>query len=108
MATIVHQKDKRTGITCAYESVSYWDKEKKQSQAKRKLIGKVDPATGNLVPTKKRKAKEAERLENPGPVPAECVKRSFYGATYLLDEIGKRFGITEDLKRCFPDRYQAV
>lgn len=108
MATIVHQKDKRTGITCAYESVSYWDKEKKQSQAKRKLIGKVDPATGNLVPTKKRKAKEAERLKNPGPVPAECVKRSFYGATYLLDEIGKRFGITEDLKRCFPDRYQAV
>ena len=24
---IIHQKDKRSGITYAYESVSYWDKE---------------------------------------------------------------------------------
>jgi len=108
MATIVHQTDKRTGITYAYESVSYWDKEKKQSRAKRKIIGRVDPVTGNIVPTRKRKAKEAERLKNPGPVPAECVKRSFYGATYLLDEIGEKLGIKEDLKRCFPDRYQQI
>ncbi|MCR3921398.1 MAG: IS1634 family transposase [Firmicutes bacterium] len=108
MATIVHQKDKRTGITYAYESVSHWDKEKKQSRAKRKLIGRVDPATGNIVPTRKRKEKEAERLKNTGPVPAECVKRSYYGATYLLDEIGESLGITEDLKRCFPDRYQQI
>jgi hypothetical protein len=28
MATIIHQTDKRSGITYAYESVSYWDKEK--------------------------------------------------------------------------------
>ena len=28
---IIHQKDKRSGITYAYESVSYWDKEKHQS-----------------------------------------------------------------------------
>ena len=28
---IVYQKDKRTGITYAYESTAYWDKEKKQS-----------------------------------------------------------------------------
>ena len=30
---IIHQKDKRSGITYAYESVSYWDKEKHQSRA---------------------------------------------------------------------------
>jgi len=28
MAAIIHQKDKRSGITYAYESVSYLDKEK--------------------------------------------------------------------------------
>lgn len=28
MAAIVYQTDKRTGITYAYRSVSYWDKEK--------------------------------------------------------------------------------
>jgi hypothetical protein len=28
---IVYQKDKHSGITYAYDSKSYWDKEKKQS-----------------------------------------------------------------------------
>jgi len=41
MAAIVYQLDKRSGITYAYESVSYWDKEKKQSRSKRTLIGRV-------------------------------------------------------------------
>ena len=30
MATIIHKTDKRSGITYAYESISYWDKDKKQ------------------------------------------------------------------------------
>ena len=42
MTAIIHQKDKRSGITYAYESISYWDREKKQSRAKRTLIGRVD------------------------------------------------------------------
>ena len=54
MAAIVYQTDKRTGITYAYRSVSYWDKEKKQSRAKRTLIGRVDPVSGDIVPTKKK------------------------------------------------------
>jgi hypothetical protein len=48
---IIHQYDKRSGITYAYESISYWDKEKKMSRAKRKLIGRIDPDTGEIVPT---------------------------------------------------------
>ena len=48
---IVYQKDKRTGITYAYESKAVWDKEKKQSRAKRRLIGRVDPETGEIIPT---------------------------------------------------------
>lgn len=46
-----YQKDKRSGITYAYESKAVWDKEKKQSRAKRRLIGRVDPETGEIVPT---------------------------------------------------------
>ncbi|NLH19644.1 MAG: transposase, partial [Thermotogaceae bacterium] len=49
---IVYQKNKQTGITYAYENEAYWDKEKKQSRARRKLIGKVDPATGEIIATK--------------------------------------------------------
>ena len=51
MASIVKHTDKRSGITYAYESVSYWDKEKKQPRNKRRLIGRVDPETGDIVPT---------------------------------------------------------
>ena len=49
--SIVHQKDKRSGITYAYENTSYWDKEKKVSRSKRTLIGRVDKETGEIVAT---------------------------------------------------------
>lgn len=49
---IVRQNDKRSGITDVYESTSYWDKEKQQSRSHRKLIGRLDPETGKVVPTK--------------------------------------------------------
>ena len=51
MASIVKHTDKRSGITYAYESVSYWDKETKMPRCKRKLIGRVDPQTGEIRPT---------------------------------------------------------
>jgi len=51
MAAIIHQKDRRSGITYAYESVSYWDKGKQQSRSKRTLIGRVDDKTGEILPT---------------------------------------------------------
>ena len=64
---IIHQHDKRSGITYAYESHSYWDKEKKMSRAKRILIGRVDPETGEIVPTdgrcRKDRAKEGGEKE---------------------------------------------
>lgn len=44
--------NKKSGITYVYESESYWDKEKKQPRNKRKLIGKIDPETGEIVPTR--------------------------------------------------------
>ncbi len=55
---IIKQHDKRSGITYAYESHSYWDPEKKMTRAKRKLIGRVDPETGDIVPTDGRNRKD--------------------------------------------------
>lgn len=110
MATIVYQKDKRSGITYAYKSISYWDKEKQQSRAKRTLIGRVDKETREIVPTdgRCRKKKEATNIKKRGPVPSTQAVRNFYGATYLLDVIGEKLGITEDLKQCFPNIYQQI
>lgn len=65
---IIHQHDKRSGIIYAYESHSYWDKEKKTSRAKRTLIGRVVPDTGEIVPTDGRcKKNKAQREEIKDP-----------------------------------------
>ncbi|MDD2420738.1 MAG: IS1634 family transposase [Heliobacteriaceae bacterium] len=110
MVAIIHQKDKRSGLTYAYESVSYWDKEKQQSRSKRTLIGRVDDKTGKIIPTdgRGRKNKETAVPAKRGPVPAEKVTRSFYGATYLLDAIGEKLGVTQDLKACFPETHRQI
>ena len=49
MACIVYQVNKKTGIKYAYESISYWDKEKQQPRSKRKYIGRVDENTGEII-----------------------------------------------------------
>ena len=56
--SLVRNTDKRTGVTYVYESESYWDKEKQQPRSRRKLIGKIDPETGEIVATGKRGRKK--------------------------------------------------
>lgn len=107
MATIVYQTNKKTGVVYAYESVSYWDKEKQQSRARRKCIGRVDPDTQKIIPTRK-KPLEIGKRKKQGPVPVTKISRTFFGATYLFDRIGEDTGVTADLKRCFPDSYQQI
>jgi len=104
---IVYQTNKRTGIKYAYESISYWDKDKQQSRAKRICIGRVDPETREIIPTRKRKV-PAEKKIKPGPVPITRTARCFYGATYLFDRIGEEIGVTQDLKTCFPGGYRQI
>ncbi|MDB4868159.1 MAG: transposase, family [Cohnella sp.] len=108
MAAIVYQTDKRTGITYAYQSISHWDKEKKQSRAKRTLIGRVDPVSGEIIPTRKKTVADVAEPMKRGPVSTTHVSRHFYGATYLFDAIGNKMGITDDLKKCFPDTYKQI
>lgn len=105
---IVHQKDRRSGITYAYESISTWDKEKKQSRSKRTLVGRVDKETGEIIPTDGRM--KGEKLPKP-PSKAKIVtqyRRLFFGATYLLDVIGDKLGVTDDLRKCFPGTYTQI
>ena len=110
--SIVNQYDKRSGITYVYESKSYWDKEKKQPRSKRTLIGRLDPDTGEIIPTdgrgKKRNQKSLDNLAQRGPVPTTKTERLFYGATYLFDQIGVETGLTADLKTCFPKTYKQI
>lgn len=62
MASIIKKLNKQTGVTYVYESESYWDKEKKQPRSKRKLIGKIDEQTGEIIPTSGRKGRKKQEL----------------------------------------------
>jgi len=84
---IIHQHDKRSGITYAYESHSYWDKEKKMTRAKRTLIGRVDSESGEIVPTDGR-CKKDKRKE-------ETAKESDYQNLY--EKLQQRYASQETL-----------
>lgn len=60
---IVYKHVKGTDTTYVYESESYWVPEIGQSRSKRKLIGKLDPETGNVVPCGKRGPKKKDKSE---------------------------------------------
>jgi len=101
ISAIIRQYDKRIGVTYAYESTSYWDKDKKQSRSQRRLIGIVDSETGEIKPTRKKQPSSTES-------PWLYAERTFYGATYLFDCIVATTGIADDLKECFPDIYKQI
>jgi len=105
---IIKQYDKRVGITYAYESKSYWDKEKKQSRSIRKLIGIVDANTGEIVPTTKKKRVTSTMSVEQADIIWLKSNRTFYGATYLLDAIGESTGVVADIRECFPDNYKQI
>jgi transposase len=109
---IVKQHDKRSGITYAYEAVYYWDKEKKQSRCKRKLIGRVDSETGDIIPTdgrcRKDKSSKSKISVKQEPVVVTPSRHMYYGATYLLKTLSDQLGLTADLQICFPDFYKQL
>lgn len=106
----VKQLDKRSGITYVYESVAHWDKEKRQSRAVRKLVGRLDPKTGEILPTDGRGRRRRDMFPEEAARHAEIpnIKRRFAGATCLFDGICRSSGVLEDLKRCFPADWKAI
>ena len=54
MSCIVRSYNKRNNTYYVYESTSYWDASTKTPRNHRRLIGKIDNQTGEIVPTGKR------------------------------------------------------
>ena len=105
VATIVYQRNKKTGVVYAYESESYWDKEKKQPRSRRRYLGKVDPETNEIIPMVTAQTPGPKKR---GPRPSVACMCRFSGATWLLDQIGEQTGVEEDLRRCFPDTWMQI
>ena len=105
---VVRQFDKRSGITYVFDCVCFRDKVTKKPRSTRTLIGRLDTVTGEVVPTDgrmKRAKEKKESAEFESAKPVQCI-RQYFGATYLLDKIGDKLGITDDLKKCLGDDYK--
>lgn len=98
---IIKKYNKKSGTTYVYDSVSYWDKEKQQPRSKRKLIGKLDPVTGEIVPTggrgRKHKSDSTEAEPSPGSPPDQD---SMTFPSYLPD--------TADYKQLYEETKRAI
>ena len=98
MVSQAHHHNKKVGVTYVYSVESYWDKEKKAPRNRQVCIGKLDKATGEIIPSQ-RKAKEAKKGELTG-VTAET---RIFGPAMLLDKLAKDTGLTSIVNRCFPE-----
>lgn len=90
--SISRSYNKQNNTTYVYEVIeNYWDKEKKQPRSKRKLIGKIDPETGEIVPTASRK-KMADGKDN-------NYKKLYESAQKEITQKDKRINELEELLR---------
>ncbi len=100
MSCIVYQTNKKTGITYAYESISYWDKEKGQPRSKRKYIGRVDDETGEIVTTRKGAAvKDAPVKDTPDAGLTEQIselKRQLFEKEMEIESLKRRLEGSEE------------
>ena len=94
---IIKQHYKRSGITYVYESVATWDPVKKQSRAKRKLIGRLDPQTGEIVPTDGRNRRKKEIVKQFVEIYITLRTVEYHADLYRDKETGER------LHASFPD-----
>lgn len=54
----------QSGVVYAYESISEWDPVKKQSRSKRRCLGRVDPDTGEIIPTSGKRGRAAKKKDD--------------------------------------------
>jgi hypothetical protein len=82
---------KVNGNIYLYETVSYWDKDKKQPRQRSKYLG----------PKEKAETKKIKKTLG------QLVSKN-YGNIFLLEEISKSIGLHDVLKECYPDIYKEI
>ena len=99
----VNHVNKNTGVTYVYESVSYWDKERKQPRNKQVCIGKLDPVSGKFIPSKRLVPEQAAVRD-----PVVTASTEIVGPSIILDAITDWLGLGNLLKSCFPKEHQQI
>lgn len=91
---IIKQLNKKNGVTYVYESHSYRDSETKQPRSTRRLIGKIDEETGEIVPTRKRKVSTTS-----GDVNVGAMSVAEKSPAFSMDEIRQKDSQIQELRR---------
>lgn len=103
MSFRLNHVNKKTGVTYVYESVSFWDKEKKQSRNKQVCVGKLDPISGEFIPSKRLIPAQAAVRD-----PAVTASAEVVGPSIVLDAITEQLGMEKLLRSCFPQEYKQI
>ena len=91
---IIDSYNRKRGVIYVYDSFSYWDKELGQPRSKRRLLGRHDPGTGEVIPTRKRKENSAVAL-------ADSDNVQDYATLYMRsrENIRKKDALIQRLRR---------
>ena len=102
MSSYVYNKS-ANGTTYVYLNESFWDRDARKTRHKRKCVGKLDPATLEIVPTSRARAGSQDL--GPEALPAAYAQAScrarILGPSLLLDKAARETGLLEDLKEVF-------
>jgi len=103
---ILKEKNTRTqiikGTKYVYVDKPYWDKLKKQTRHKREYVGKISEG-GEFCANKRYLSHQKTEKDEKNKI-ALIADRKFYGATHLLDCIGEKLGIRQDLEKSFGEQ----
>jgi hypothetical protein len=102
MASITHHRNKKTGAIYRYTVESYWDQEKKAPRNRQICLGRVDPETGELIPSKRRKKEVVIPSESSSS--EITVTSRIIGPNLILEKITRDYGIDSLLDRCFGEK----
>ena len=98
------QHKKPNGTVYVYKIVdNFWDPEKQQSRNKQVCIGKLDPETGELIPSKRLNESQAASLDA-----AVTAKTSVSGPAMVLNRIDEETGLSKALAKSFPDSWRQI
>ncbi|MDI9468797.1 MAG: transposase [Bacillota bacterium] len=86
------------GTTYVYEVLDrYWDKEKKQARTRQRCIGKLDPQTGDFIPSKR-----FSQQQKAPPDPSCRARTVIAGPGLLFRHLDQQIGLSDCLQEAAP------
>jgi len=90
-------------VTYVYEATAVWNKEKKQARNQQVCIGKLDPKTGDFIPSKRLDPKQAAAKD-----PTVTATTMIVGPSMVLNKITAELKLDKVLRASFPEVYQQI